>query len=655
MTTTVSSSPARTPALSRRRALALGAATIALLPSLVACRTFDYDQAIRELRRQPVPPGPPFTAPPTVDIHCHIFNFKDVPAVEFAKQVFLESSVLGDVLSPLLDLVGFVMNLLTPSTEDEIEHLASPSEPFPLGGGPADDKRAAALADFLTKIDGEHGAGKPVADRAEPFPSRLQDAYNQRNDRRLSQYQRFLALMVPVDKDGNVVVRRGLPEGGAAPGAPAPAAPEALTYRDNAKGVADTVLGDDPFGGAGPDDCKAEAGIDVRNAVRWAMNLTHYRYELLTELASLLPFADEHARVFTPSLIDYDYWLKKAPEKDPTPSSVLDQLRAMEAISKMAPDGMLVHCFVPFDPLRYAWERHLKRKPDSMDIVRAAINDYGAIGAKIYPPMGYLPIGNAKLKPDEFGDTIAPEIRNAFGSELGSELDKSLDEFYRFCADPEVDAPIFTHCSNSQGSFAGAALRAGPKPWTDVLALYKGLRVNLAHAGGPWCLVTPGAKNCTDKGVSLNWFEETIAMVASDQYENLYLDVADFDLYMACEAEAKLSQVYEGFVALLDPLSAAARLRAMERMMYGTDWLLLGRAPYAETYFARMRAKLIDRLAAKYDARFTQRFFGGNALRFLGLVKPRPGERPTRTWERLARFHERHGRPGLLDGLHLQA
>jgi predicted TIM-barrel fold metal-dependent hydrolase len=217
---------------------------------------------------------------------------------------------------------------------------------------------------------------------------------------------------------------------------------------------------------------------------------------------------------------------------------------------------------------------------------------------------------------------------------------------------------VFTHCSNSQGAFAGAALRAAPNYWKTVLDrpdLNK-LRVNLAHAGGPWCFATPDAKNCIDPITRqrLHWFEQTVELIATRKYPNLYLDIADFDIYMACEAQVQLDAVLAGFKSVLGGLSANARTFVMDRMIYGTDWILLGRSPFAEYYFERMYDLLVKPLADAFnDPGFKVRFYRENPLRFLGLLPTTETPTPS-TRARLEKFYdERCGRKGMLAAMKL--
>ena len=77
---------------------------------------------------------------------------------------------------------------------------------------------------------------------------------------------------------------------------------------------------------------------------------------------------------------------------------------------------------------------------------------------KLYPPSGFLPIGNVFR----------------FGERTGAPLDAALRALYRYCEDMGV--PILTHASHSNGFDKGYDDLAAPSGWEQVLREYGGLR-----------------------------------------------------------------------------------------------------------------------------------------------------------------------------------
>src|SRR5262249_43210721 len=79
---------------------------------------------------------------------------------------------------------------------------------------------------------------------------------------------------------------------------------------------------------------------------------------------------------------------------------------------------------------------------------------------------------------------------------------------------------------------------------------------------------------------------------------------------------------------------------AKARLLYGSDWSLLARESGANDYYESMKkyfGKLLD-----FTADEKRGFLGGNALRFLGLVKNKDGSMP-KNRQRLENFRSAHG------------
>ena len=74
---------------------------------------------------------------------------------------------------------------------------------------------------------------------------------------------------------------------------------------------------------------------------------------------------------------------------------------------------------VPFEP----------RRPDGLELVKEAIDKLGFAGAKLYSRCGWMPTNN----------------REMYGEQLGAELDKRLQAFYKYVT--ENDLPVLVHCS----------------------------------------------------------------------------------------------------------------------------------------------------------------------------------------------------------------
>jgi len=269
-------------------------------------------------------------------------------------------------------------------------------------------------------------------------------------------------------------------------------------------------------------------------------------------------------------------------------------------------------------------------------------------------------------------------------------FDTILKMLYDFCIDEDV--PIMAHCSRGQGSFdAGtrkdrftSERRAAPKYWMNLLEAkidgverkYAKLRLNLGHMGGVWCLGAPYGKKGDEHGTweyenkfcdlytkeqdgtreLPYWTERLFEMIAMDdptlkpRFPNLYADLSDWEEYLRFVKAAEDGE--EGLKALIgesSPSSAYLRAesipatysririnakRVRSRLMYGTDFVLLGRAPKFGDYFGKVTAGL-DSL---FTAEERDGFLGGNALRFMGLT-PNIEGKMDRPMERLVGFY----------------
>ena len=145
----------------------------------------------------------------------------------------------------------------------------------------------------------------------------------------------------------------------------------------------------------------------------------------------------------------------------------------------------------------------------TVDDVKAAIEEEGFIGVKLYPPLGFKPWGN----------------------EDGA-VDENLDGLYRYCtAGRDRPIPITAHCSWSDGVTSNRAVAgvrntrdyyrrlADPAHWAAVLARYGSLKLNLAHFGGAgeWeGRATEGAPARADR----NWAEPIVQLMRD--HENVY-------------------------------------------------------------------------------------------------------------------------------------
>jgi predicted TIM-barrel fold metal-dependent hydrolase len=336
--------------------------------------------------------------------------------------------------------------------------------------------------------------------------------------------------------------------------------------------------------------------------------LTLPRADLTDTLAKLPTRYGSDVRFFAPALVDYSYWL----DDFENVSLLDDQVRVMSDIAARKGRPFAVHPYISFCPWRQIVE------PRQLDVVKDAIQNKGFIGVKLYPVMGFLPIGNAQADPATY-----PEKLRKTRPDWAQALDASLTSLYAWCV--AEDVPILAHCSESQAPSADAGRRGGPEGWRHVLSMpqFANLRLNLGHLGGLWGLAKPSHND---------WTQSLIPLLASDS--NLYADVSDYSsiMHRLGTSDANDDKAVSTAVAGFLRQSPAAK----NKLMYGTDWVMLSKDMPAEQYYPSMR----ERLPAAWEVDAAG-YFGANAARFLGL-STKKGQAAAKTRLRLEVFYQKH-------------
>ena len=203
----------------------------------------------------------------------------------------------------------------------------------------------------------------------------------------------------------------------------------------------------------------------------------------------------------------------------------LQQFEVMEWLSNASLLGRIpgfdgvVLPMVGFDPRR---DCDLARS--SFRAVQDRVRRGAAIGVKLYPPMGFRPLGNERA------------------------VDARLHELYEWCVDERV--PIVAHCSPAN-AVRGADDAAHPHGWRPVLERYPTLHLGLAHAGG------------IDKS---GWSSAALDLVRDFLHDgHVYADVSNHDhigrgRQFLEEVAAKACHTGWGFTG---------------RLMFGTDFWFL--------------------------------------------------------------------------------
>lgn len=376
--------------------------------------------------------------------------------------------------------------------------------------------------------------------------------------------------------------------------------------------------------------------------------IVHPRREIAAALIELYAQID----LFTPALVDYSYW-----SADHAESPLTDQLELQSLLSQASMRGLLgraearVHPFAPFNPLREAREvtlaldapptiavdaapallgsfdpngsvpyacdaAPLQAMPSAgaLGPLRYAIENLGFIGAKVYPPNGFMPIGNASWSHHQ-------------ETTLGESLDRALLSLYAYCEAEEV--PLLSHANDSNGYNLGYGLLTDPDLWEQVLARFPRLRLNLGHFGA----LTGDDPQQGIEACAL-WMRKIASLM--QRYPNVYADTG-------CSLVPVQAEHQKRYLALLEEIYSTYP-RAQKRLMYGSDYWLNTLEANSATF--------VDAFSALYKQHFPTLhadFFGANALRFLGFLDD-DGNKPAgnRNRRRLQAFYAALPQPAWL-------
>jgi predicted TIM-barrel fold metal-dependent hydrolase len=473
-----------------------------------------------------------------VDVHCHVFNADDLPVRGFVEHLHLDTPVLGPLLSTLIDRIVQGKAPGYSSDMARIQRLLT------HGGGAEQLETLGVPVDALEAL----GVSAPSLDAQA-------DAA-------------FAELLV----EDPVFVHR-LAAAGTQEAYGAEAVQEAIT----AEGLGDQLA-------------------NARRLVRWAALFAMSRLDIASELVHNI---SDEVDLYCPLLVDLGAGLGDNPK-----TTVRQQVEMLGGISILSMRGQLpgggkarLHPFVGFDP-RAQVRAELARQPvKPLDVVKDAVHQHGFIGVKLYPPMGWRPLGNAATI-----DMTSSEAER---------LDAVLGDFYTWCENEDV--PITAHANRSNFADPSFADFAGPTGWELVLESFPQLRVNLGHFGGATAELGPGS-----------WPARMIDLAL--RHDHVYVDTGNHRIH-----DSGMASAYLRSLALL--LQASDRKEMASRLMFGSDWFMLASLPNHQQFLDTYR----DLFEQQFGQPATQNFLGGNALRFLGFADP-----GTKNADRLRDHYRRH-------------
>lgn len=337
----------------------------------------------------------------------------------------------------------------------------------------------------------------------------------------------------------------------------------------------------------------------ARRAIRWVKMFTRSRLDQAADLVRT--FGDE-VDLFTPMLVDLGTGLG-----DLAQTSNREQMVLYEKISRLSMLSALpgvkrahIHFFVGFDPLRELRSRQVNEIEKPLDVVKSAILNYGFVGVKVYPQMGWRPSGNKPYGPIDEAEARA--------------LDEIVLELARWCADNDVPITAHGSSSNYADPHYDRAHYGSPEQWLPVVKECTNLHLNLGHFGGARKIEPPDG-----------WpWRIARAMAVSD---GVFADVGNHRI--------DNEEVVTGYFAMLQSMRQTKETAAVaDRLMYGSDWFMSALHPRADQFLSSYRTAYNTHFA---DSKLTDAFMGGNALRFLGF-NDRRNQNSIRLRERYAKF-----------------
>jgi predicted TIM-barrel fold metal-dependent hydrolase len=479
--------------------------------------------------------------PLTVDVHAHVVNGQDLPIYGYVTKVYYQNKLVFGAAE------GAAIRVL----EEVIHHFAPPY--------------AAEAAELCGKIRAAKKPLPPICSAPEVMataalawkrPQSLPTNPTGLSPDEPQTYLRERLLQDPALRDNVTRGLRGM---------------SAQLHRpDLLKGP---LSASTPLSAAALSEQVALSFVDMFGDL--IRDFSSWRLNNLYALEWLYP----DVGIFVGHSLDFDKWLDEDAPVTPAQQDDLAMLLAIVSDGRFMP-------FVAFDP-----RRDSESKGMALKAVQEAIEQGGAVGVKLYPPMGFQPSGNLASLPIPGG---------------GLPIETSLWDLYRWCADNGV--PILAHTGEKNYAPNGEEA-ADPENWRPVLEKYPDLRIDLAHFGGQ-----------TEPN-SYKWQQTAIGLFGS--FHNVYADVA----CLVPELDAPPNYWPKLKTEVGGNRSIAGRL------LYGSDWSLLSACVKTPAAFeSTMRNTLQDVVGADQSLAV----FGNNAVAFMGLRHGQPAR------GRLDAFYKRY-------------
>ncbi len=516
-----------------------------------------------------------------IDAHCHVFNASDLPAARFLRQVVFEdypkqayrTLAIGnrDATDVAIELLLHLLGADKAPTADEEIAFLSTGKNARPSALSVEKARAAAIEDTAQFL-------LNVDRRWRERVSLM--AEGEQEKRQPAPEERFLNFMLG---DQMKSLRANQPM-------------TAMEARSASRRA---------FQNLGP----------ISRYLNWFSLFRLYRHVLVEKLISDTSRQGFEPVMLTPALVDYDLWLYETVDNSPLPRQMMVMNQISQRMAK-AKSGPVLHGYMGFDPLREVAFRVHKTKVSSLATAREALVDHGFIGVKLYPPMGFRPSSNQPPYPKRTVD--------ALGFMPSKELDAALWDLYKLCV--ELDAPILAHGYASNGSGPNYEKRGDPAYWIPVFEAFPSLRVCIAHFGR-FDARSAGRENLPLPEGSWEW--RFGKYIKANSHRNVVADISYLSEVLTAgpKQRAFMASSFEKWIAAFDP--------GCDHILYGSDWIMLGKEAGYDHYIGSINAFLRNDCGLSND--ICDKIFRRNALRFLPLERGSAGR------ERLLSFYRKNG------------
>lgn len=530
----------------KRRAFLTGTGAVLLLPNLQACSWFLSNPNCVFNQHTPTNSGL------VIDAHAHFFNGSDLQVAAFVKQVagreLIDWAWLRNEAGDLLQLIGWN----APTAQDELQLITNAKTCF------------------------SHWQDKKLKDKQDEQFDLARTEFLRADEKQRAQG----GINIFAAKIQNL--NRALPK----------------TY-DELYAIPEETF-----------TAYSALNIDFRKIIavfRFVVEMFQYRYVSAHHYLKTYNTTERKIDLAVSHLVDYDWFIAKGKS---TPSSIPEQIQLMGEIAKVS--NGIVNYFAPYCPLRHvAWNAGKTAKNfDPLALVKEAVEKHGALGVKLYPPMGFALWGNEELQkadPKLWRDReFLPDICKT--NEFGKKLDECLALFYDYCQKNNV--PIMAHTAISNLSDDAFNVIFNSDSLTDLVTKrFPKLKISFGHFGGfGWSNDTSEAENKSQRNPTI--WRELIRVMQAASNNNIYVDTGFFSAALENETDFKKS---------LQALLAANPL-LINKMLYGTDWKMLITEQDAKQYLKAFEHVLNEpEIRPLVSIAQQNNIFGSNAVEYLGL------------------------------------